>query len=377
MTERLHLDDAAYLVYTGQENVPDGVIRVRVHPSVRVIRGKAFFGRRRLMSVEFHDGITVIEEEAFAWCTSLREILIPPYVRVIEAGAFENCSGLTTVILGDGLEEIEAWAFAYCRSIVRIEITPTVRAIKAGAFIDCSGLTTVILGDGLEEVRKYAFQRCRSLVRIVIPPAVRAIKYGAFSDCSGLTTVILGDGLEEIEACAFYQCTSLVRIEIPPAVRSIDETAFKYCSNLTTVRFCDEIEEFVSGESMRHWWNNGVHEKCLSSYCFFVRFNIPNRVDLVQTTTLQTNIHGMLERIPSISPEGLNAHFCSIDSKLSAYEGSTMLELAIWKSKIAEQTDGVIDVLDADMKMACRIDSLSMVDIIVPNVLSFLRGVAN
>ncbi len=127
---------------------------------------------------------------------------------------------------------------------------------------------------------------------------------------------------------------------------------------------------------MRHWWNNGVHEKCLSTYCFFVRLIIPERVGLVRSTTWQTNIHGMLERIPSISPEGLNAHFCSIDSKLSAYEGSTMLELAIWKSKI-EETDGVIDVLDADMKMACRIDSLSMFDIIVPNVLSFLHGEAN
>jgi hypothetical protein len=42
-----------------------------------------------------------------------------------------------------------------------------------------------------------------------------------------------------------------------------------------------------------------------------------------------------------------------------------------------EQTDGVIYPLDADLKMACRIDSLSMVDIIVPNVLSFLRGDAN
>ncbi len=54
-----------------------------------------------------------------------------------------------------------------------------------------------------------------------------------------------------------------------------------------------------------------------------------------------------------------------------------MLELALWKSKIEEQSDGVIDVLDADMKMGCRIDSLSMVDIIVPTVLSFLHGNAN
>jgi len=59
-----------------------------------------------------------------------------------------------------------------------------------------------------------------------------------------------------------------------------------------------------------------------------------------------------------------------------AYEGSTMLELAIWKSKIAEQTDGNINLLTSDMRMGCRIDSLWMVEIILPNVLSFLCGKA-
>ncbi len=49
-----------------------------------------------------------------------------------------------------------------------------------------------------------------------------------------------------------------------------------------------------------------------------------------------------------------------------------MLELAIWKSKIIERTDGNIDLFTTDTKEECRIDSLSMVEIIVPNVLSFL-----
>jgi hypothetical protein len=108
-----------------------------------------------------------------------------------------------------------------------------------------------------------------------------------------------------------------------------------------------------------------------------VRFNIPERLGLVRATQWQDSIHGMLMRIPFISKNGMDSYIRSMDSKLSAYEGSTMLELAIWKSKIVEQTDGVIYPLDADLKMACRIDSLSMVDIIVPNVLSFLRGDAN
>ena len=51
-----------------------------------------------------------------------------------------------------------------------------------------------------------------------------------------------------------------------------------------------------------------------------------------------------------------------------------MLELAIWKSKIVEQTDGNINLVTPDMMMGCPIDYLWMVDIILPYVLSFLHG---
>jgi hypothetical protein len=213
------------------------------------------------------------------------------------------------------------------------------------------------------------------LVRIDIPPTVRVIENEAFSWCSRLTIAILNDGLEEIRERAFWGC-ALVCIDIPPSVKEIDAAAFEECSNLTTVQFCDEIEEFVSGEWMRHWWNRGVHEKCLSTYSFFVRCNISERVGLLLPRMWQSNIHDMLGGIPSISSEGLYSYFRSIDSKLSVYDklkdSPALLELAIWKSKIIQRTDGNIDLLDAVMKIECRTDSLSMVAIIVPNVLSFL-----
>ena len=85
----------------------------------------------------------------------------------------------------------------------------------------------------------------------------------------------------------------------------------------------------------------------------------------------------MLDCFPSISPKGLNAYFCSIDSMLSSYDGSTMLELAIWNSKIEEQTDGDINLLTPDKKMECRNISIEMVGVIFPIVLPFLRGDAN
>jgi hypothetical protein len=131
-------NDAANFVYTGQENVPDGVIHVRIHPSIKVIRAKAFLRQSRLISVELHDGLEVIEKDAFCDCRSLREILFPPSVRAIKDWAFHKCSGLTTAILKDGLEEIGEYAFSGC-ALVRIDIPPSMRAIKDWAFSDCSG----------------------------------------------------------------------------------------------------------------------------------------------------------------------------------------------------------------------------------------------
>ncbi len=123
---------------------------------------------------------------------------------------------------------------------------------------------------------------------------------------------------------------------------------------------------------MRDWWNHGVHER-LSTYCFLVRCNIPECVGLVRPRKWHANIHGMLRHIPSISPKGsLNSYLDSIDSKLSVYknleDALTLLELAIWKSKLSE-TNGP---RTTKMRMQCHTDSSTMVIIIAPYVLSFL-----
>ena len=85
----------------------------------------------------------------------------------------------------------------------------------------------------------------------------------------------------------------------------------------------------------------------------------------------------MLSRIPTISEQGSNKYIDSIDSKHSLYENlkdaPMMLELALWKSKIIEQFDKNNSTpLTVDMKKRCQTDSLSMVAMFVPNVLSFL-----
>jgi hypothetical protein len=54
-------------VYHGREgeNIPRGVILIRAHLSVKLICGRAFLGCKLLMSVELHNRIKTIKEEAF------------------------------------------------------------------------------------------------------------------------------------------------------------------------------------------------------------------------------------------------------------------------------------------------------------------------
>ncbi len=151
-------------------------------------------------------------------------------------------------------------------------------------------------------------------------------------------TVTIGDGLEESGVEAFKECISLERIIIPSAVKMIDDTAFKGCTNLTRVVFCDEIERFLSCKAMRGWWKHGLHKNSLSTYRFLVRCSFPERFDLVLEMKWQANNYHMLSRIPTVSAEGLNAYFDSIDSKFTEYEhlseAPILLDLAILNDDI-------------------------------------------
>jgi hypothetical protein len=269
-----------YYDWMENEDIPMEVTHIRVHSSVRAIQ----------------DGIFCKHDEYL-----------------------DNLGQLATVILNDKLEEIGCDAFRFCESLEEIVIPNNVKTINDHAFRGCTGLTSVILGSGLKEIGEQSFLDCVSLERIVIPNAVKTIKDEAFYQCSGLTAVTLGDGLEEIGMWAFWNCSSLEQIVIPPTVKRIRDTTFEYCTNLTCVKFCDEIEEFMSCEAMRGWWNQGAHEKSLSTYSFLVRCCIPKRFS-VEVSSWQANIYNMLSCIPTISHEGINAHFDTIDAKLAVYK---------------------------------------------------------
>ncbi len=129
----------------------------------------------------------------------------------------------------------------------------------------------------------------------------------------------LNNSVEEIGLYAFGNCNSVQHINIPPTVKVIDDSAFSNCSSLTNLESCKNIQEFVSCEAMQGWWNRGVHEKSLSTYCFLVRCSIPEHLlGLDRVSSWQVNINKMLRSIPFDSAgDNMIVYFDTIDSKLA------------------------------------------------------------
>jgi hypothetical protein len=367
--------DSQPFIYTGRsgEEIPRNVTHVKVvDPSVKVIGRGAFADCSQLRNVELCEGLRRIDGVAFWGCTSLRRINIPSTIKVIVMDAFYGCHQLRHIEFREGLKRIGDRAFAECISLEQITIPSTVKEIRVGAFDGCTQLMNVELREKLERIEQGVFCNCTSLQRITIPSNVKAISSIAFFGCTQLIHVELSEGLEHIDHRAFKGCTSLERIRIPATVKRIGKNVFDGCTNLVAIEFYDEMEQFIDEVSLP-WWNRGVSEASLMTYSFLARRNIPARLGTIKVQVWKKNIHDMLQRIPEELQEINN--FDSIESRLAIYEYlqddvAPILELALWKSEMEEQSNGI--AITEQLKLKFRYDSLSMVSIVIPNALSFL-----
>ena len=186
--------DDVFLYMGGEQVVPRDVTRVIVDQSVKIIPRRAFFKRKHLVSVEFHDGVKIIEGQAFYKCVSLQRLNIPG-VNIVGHAAFYDCTDLNDVEFGDELETIELQAFESCHNIRNIVIRAG-RSIGQRAFQSCRRLESVELPKTLERIDGKAFDRCRSLRHIAIP--LRCNMFSHYDDtfnCDELTTVELVGGI--------------------------------------------------------------------------------------------------------------------------------------------------------------------------------------
>ena len=347
--------------------------RVVIPSSIKCIGKKAFYNCTELKSVELREGLEKIMESAFGNCTSLEQISVPSSVKEIASDAFHTCKQLNKVEFCDGLGKIGG--FEGCTSLKSILIPSSVTCIDEYAFYCCNQLKSVDLCGGLEEIMENAFSECRSLEQISVPTTVKEIGSYAFYKCEQLVNVVLCEGLEQIGSRAFSQCILLERCNIPSTVKQIKEDAFLDCPRLTAVTFFGEVEDLVTELSLTDWYNHGRKKGWLLMYSFLAQCAILERLARITARKWKAYIHSLLRDFPSIHDDKFNA-YCNlisfwIDHFNELKDAVSVLELALWKSKLTERK---CDLNSSSYHNAVKLEARYNcgATIIIPNVLSFL-----
>ena len=171
-----------------------------------------YLGEDTITKVIIPEGITHIQEYAFAGLTALEEVVLPKSLINIGLKAFYNCTKLKTINLEN------------------------VKFINGSAFENC--ILEEIKLDSINAIGDYSFKNCR-LNYVVLPKSSQSLGVGAFTNNKYLTSIEFKAPKMKIGSSAFVGCNSLVNISINAAV--IASYAFSDCTNLATVKLGADV----------------------------------------------------------------------------------------------------------------------------------------
>jgi len=188
----------------------------------------------KLTSIVIPDGVTSIDNYAFAYCYKLSSITIPNSVKSIGTYAFLYCESLETLSIPNSVTSIGEFAFT-ASGLTSVIIPNGITYIIDNTFYDCPKLTSVTISNSVKRIGMYAFWCCTNLTSITIPNSVTEIGHSAFSCCSSLTSVTLPNSIIDIPWDAFQNCINLSFITIPNTVKGIGKSAFDNCGSLSSI----------------------------------------------------------------------------------------------------------------------------------------------
>lgn len=205
-------------------------------------RGLAFYNgdNTTLKEVILPEGLTSIEEAAFANCTALEKLNVPSTVNTLGRWILENTK-VTSFTIPQGVTEIPASCF-YGSAFTTINIPPSVKTIGNWAFQDAK-LTEVVIPSSVTSIGKWAF-RCDNdnptLQSVIIEANITEIPEGCFYLQTKLTSLSLPEGITAIGDDAFCVC-KISSLTLPSSLKTIGARAFS-SNGITQLTIPNKVE---------------------------------------------------------------------------------------------------------------------------------------
>ena len=198
--------------------------------------------------------ISNIVNNAFAKCTSLKEVTIGNNIKSIGSNAFANCPLETVYFKGtkaewDGVcgknvnlssadvifvdyncgEELSA-KFSLNSSTLTVfgsgEMDDYTSAEDLPWYEIKDSIKTVVFDGELTNIGNFAFSGLTALENIEIPETVTSIGASAFEGCTSLNEITVPSSVDKIKENTFKNCTALKTVNLPDGITGIGENAF-------------------------------------------------------------------------------------------------------------------------------------------------------
>ena len=201
-----------------------------------------------LSEVSLPEGLTAIEEGAFAFCGELARLYIPDSVTFIGDNAFRDDPALTVQVKRD------SFAQQVCRERgiphALCDAAPALAPARTTPLVESGSYRYRVLEDGSAEIVRYTSADIypNEETEVDVPGEldghpVTSIGKGAFCHAYTITRVTIPEGVTMIGRAAFYECPRLADVKLPDTLRSIGDGAFISCMALPRVEIPDGVTE--------------------------------------------------------------------------------------------------------------------------------------
>ena len=258
---------------------------VALPEGVTSIEDYAFAHNDRLKEITLPQSLTSIGKYAFLWCAALESIALPDGVTSVGDKAFSTCVSLKELSLGAELLNAGYGLTEFCVALEKITVSENNESFSGeGNCLTRKADNTVIAGcasskipAGTEQIGEYAFCGQTQLGAIDFPDGLKNIGHYAFS-CTGLKELKLPRGLQRIGVSAFANCIELEHVQIPDSVTDVGSKAFVCeqeigiyydCTSMTAVitdsltelkeeTFISSCTIYTSHTAMPDGWKNAL-----------------------------------------------------------------------------------------------------------------------